>query len=113
MGWYEAIKDVAALAQKADNVELMRKVLDLQTEMMLLSQENISLKKRLQDLEEQTRIQGKLAVLGGAYWIQTETDRQGPYCTVCWDVDRRLVRLTEGATRDSFYCGYCPTRYKG
>lgn len=53
MGLYEAFKDVITVAQKADNVELYRQLLDLsaqaldmQAEIARLKEENTELKKR-------------------------------------------------------------------
>lgn len=53
MGLYEGIKDVAKVAQEADNIDLYRKLidlskqaLDLQAEVLQLHEENTQLKKR-------------------------------------------------------------------
>ena len=52
MSFYDAIKDAVNLAQKADNVELYRQLLDLsaqaldlQAEVARLREENIALRK--------------------------------------------------------------------
>jgi hypothetical protein len=34
VGWYEALKDAIAVAQKADNLALMRQLLDAQRELL-------------------------------------------------------------------------------
>lgn len=57
MGLYDAMKDAVSLAQKADNIELYRQLLDLsaqaldlQSEVARLKEENSELKKH-RDLE--------------------------------------------------------------
>ena len=62
MGFYEVLKDVINLAQKADNVELYRKLLDLsaqamdmQAEIAKLKEENAQLKKRKEIADEIVR----------------------------------------------------------
>lgn len=47
MGWYEAIKDGISLAQKADNVTLVKDLIDAQKQIMELAHENEELKKEL------------------------------------------------------------------
>ena len=56
MGLYEAVKDIAKLAQQADNIDLYRKLLDLgaqalemQAEISKLKEDNARLKRK-QDL---------------------------------------------------------------
>ena len=113
MGVYEVLKDAVTLAQKADNVDLLRKLLDAQKELLDLQAENQKLRTENAKLRDDEDIGKQLEHLGDAYWDTRNGQRVGPYCTVCWDVDRRLVRLTESATRGTYSCGYCPTRYAG
>ena len=47
MGIYDAFKDALNVAQKADNVELYRKLLDLSAQALDLQAENARLKRML------------------------------------------------------------------
>ena len=73
MSFYDAIKDAASLAQKADNIELYRQLLDLsaqaldlQAEVARLKEENAELKKR-RDIAEKI-IQDSKASLSYRPW---------------------------------------------
>ncbi len=64
-----------------------------------LEQENALLKKRL-DLE------GKFSRHNGAYYFETPEGHEAPFCSECWDVRGRLVRLKVGGNGD-IACPQC------
>lgn len=47
MGWYEAIKDGIAVAQKVDNIPLVSELIDAQKQILDLIQENQVLKEKI------------------------------------------------------------------
>jgi hypothetical protein len=110
VGLYEMFKDVVTVAQKAGNIELMNKLMDVQMEMVRLTEENRDLRTHIRELEEQRTIEGQLTFRNNQCWRrQPNGAEEGPFCPTCWDVDKRLVHLAEGATRGNFYCMYCST----
>ena len=50
MGWYDAIKDGIAVAQKADNLPLVKDLMDAQQQIFDLINENQQLKEEIQKL---------------------------------------------------------------
>ncbi|MBB6632619.1 hypothetical protein [Cohnella thailandensis] len=87
------IKSVASVIQKADNIELYRKILDLQYEAMELVQQNNELRNQIMELRGKLSTQENLVFRNNQYWKVLEGDKQdGPYCSKCWDVDNKLVR---------------------
>lgn len=114
MGWYEAIKDAVDVARKADNIDLVRKLLDAQIEAMRLIEENSELKKRIKDLEASRILAESLVFKKKSYFLKTEDGEDGPDRSVCWDCDRRLVRKAPTQSADAneadgrqYICGYC------
>ena len=106
MGLYEAFKDVITVAQKADNVELYRQLLDLsaqaldmQAEIARLKEENTELKKRRDVASEIIRHDEPCVTL--------RNDNQNLfYCSHCWDSQQLLIQLNchENGT---FECPHC------
>lgn len=93
VGIIENIKSVASVLQKADNIELYRKILDLQYEAMELVQQNNDLKIQITELKDKLSTQENLTFRNNKYWKILEADKQdGPFCSKCWDVERKLVR---------------------
>ncbi len=52
MGWYEALKDGISVAQKADNLQLVRDLLEAQQQIFDLVNENNQLKEEIKRLNE-------------------------------------------------------------
>ena len=60
MGWYEAIKDGIAVAQQADNVPLVRELIDAQKQILDLVDENHKLKEQIKEMQTTADIAGRL-----------------------------------------------------
>ena len=107
MGLYEAVKDVAKLAQQADNIDLYRRLLDLsaqaldmQDEISKLKEENARLKRK-QDLSSsiQRHKESFITLEGEEPMLR--------YCSHCWDADEKLVQLLCDEDTGSFECPHC------
>jgi len=83
MGIIENVKEAVAIVQRIDNLDLYRKILDLQAEVTALVEENNALKRRLSVAED-------LVFRENSYW---RTNGDGPFCCRCWDADSKLIRL--------------------
>lgn len=82
MGVLDTLKETVGLIQKVDNIELYRRMLDLQAQVQALVDDNRSLKERL-------AIRDQLSFRENSYFRGDE----GPYCSPCWDTRGILVRL--------------------
>lgn len=113
MGILDPAKDVITLVQKADNLDLVKQVLALQSDIMKMMEENRELKDENRALQEQLRVKQALVFHDNKYWLPKEDGTEdGPFCSACQDADGRLVRLTAGATRGTFYCQVCILKAK-
>ena len=104
MGWYEALKDAISLAQKADNLALMRQLLDAQREMLDMQAEINTLHGKLLELEREKRDTEDLYFKDQAYWRKRDGIEDGPFCPRCFDADRKIIRLR----RVNGYVPSCP-----
>lgn len=109
MSFYDAIKDAASLAQKADNIELYRQLLDLsaqaldlQAEVARLKEENAELKRRRDIADRVIRHEEPCITLEGD---TTELY----YCSHCWDSERLLIQLSCHAN-GTFVCPHCQAK---
>lgn len=110
MGWYEAIKDVVSLVQKSNDLELLKKVMELQTAGTGLSEENVQLKREVHRLEEALSITGDLQYDKSSYWLRKGDEKgEGPYCSRCWEVDHRLIRMLPHRAGRGSECPQCKT----
>lgn len=104
---YEAIKDVATIAQKADNIDLYKKLLDissdaldLQNKVFELTEENKELRNKLNEKDTVIRH------ADGLYITFANADPEIRYCSTCWGKDNKLIQLNEGNR-----CRVCEERW--
>ncbi len=98
MGLYDNIKDVASLIQKADNLELYSKILNVQKEAMDLLEENRNLRNKIYELQEKNKLKDSVEYIEDAYYVKKEDGTyDGPFCRVCWDKDENLIRMSIGS----------------
>ena len=109
MSFYDAIKDAASLAQKADNIELYRQLLDLsaqaldlQAEVARLKEENAELKKRREIADKVIRHEEPCITL-------EEDTAELYYCSHCWDSEQLLIQLICHAN-GTFDCPHCQAK---
>ncbi|MBE9224005.1 hypothetical protein IQ264_00750 [Phormidium sp. LEGE 05292] len=105
----DAIKKLGDLAVKSQNLELREGILSLREQLLeakdaLLDakeqvsnykEENATLKTRITELEQRLangKEEIKLTVKKGGYYKE---DGDGPYCTGCYDNDKKLIRVTD------------------
>jgi hypothetical protein len=101
------VKSVASTIQKIDNIDLYRQILNLQSEIMQVVQENNELKAQLATLRQKFAIREQLVFDRNAYWLRADGSRMdGPFCSNCWDVRQNTVRMY--VDKDTGY-GQCPT----
>lgn len=94
MGIIDTVKDIATLVQKADNIELNHKIIELQAQILGVLDENHSVKSEVRALRERLEFQGSLEFRENMYWRRSANGQEeGPFCSRCWDVDTKAVRL--------------------
>lgn len=93
MGFYDAFKDALKLAQKADNLELYRQLLDLGTQALDLQEENARLKEEIHNLRKEKDIEHHI-VRHTQPFITLDDDEQNlPYCAICWAKEKKLYQM--------------------
>ncbi|QSX09510.1 hypothetical protein J0B03_05455 [Alkalibacter rhizosphaerae] len=114
MGIYDVIKDAVNIAQKADNIELYRMILDIQKETLDLLEENRNLKDKIRNLKEVNITNDNLILKGHCYYIEKSHGiLDGPFCTTCWDKDKKLIRMyIAGNFATCHVCKFYTSDYK-
>jgi len=107
MGIIDQGKELLDLLQKIDNLDLYRRMLDLQREVMALDQQLRDQMRENERLREAFVLKGKLKFAHDAYYL-LEGDQavDGPFCTKCWDVDQCTVRIIQAADM-RYMCPKC------
>ena len=92
MGAIENVKEVAKLVKDLGNMELYQQILDLQGEIMDLTQVNREFQKQVQELQEKLTQVGQMT-FRSPFYFQNGDDV--PYCPRCWEADKRAIHYPE------------------
>lgn len=114
MGLYEAMKDAIGLAQKADNIELYRQLLDLSAQALELQAEIARLKEENAELKKGKDIEEKLMRHKYPYITLSDDEQNLKYCATCWDSQRQLIQMKEYVPFQSteLICNVCRNKCK-
>ncbi len=110
MGAIDNVKEVAKLVKDLGNMELYRQILDLQGEIMELTQANRELQTRVRELEGTISQIGQMTFRSPFYYADGDTV---PHCPRCWEVDKRAVHYPEPrntAVGPQYDCPECKGR---
>ena len=101
------IRELADGVQKLDNVDLYRKVLNIQAEVLTLASALRTKEDRINELEEQLRIGIQLVRDRNVYWDKNQKGEPtgDPYCSYCWETARLAIHLIDRS------CPHCKTLF--
>lgn len=91
MGFYEAMKDAVSLAQKADNIELYRQLLDLSAQALDLQAEVAKLREENAELKKAQNLDADIEYHLDPYITRKSDKKLIKYCAACWADKKKLV----------------------
>ena len=109
MGLYDAFKDLLNVAQKADNLDLYRRLLDLSAQALELQAENTRLKEENAELKRVKDVEDDIEYYVDAFVTNKKDSKPIKYCAACW-VDKRKLIPIQDQQHDNYICPLCNTR---
>lgn len=109
MGIIENAKDAVKLVQKIGNIELHRKILDLQSEAIDLIEQSKLKDEKITKLKNALKVKGKMICKDSAYYLIDDKGKiiDGPFCTKCFDTDQDTIRIVAHTTGGQVKCLKC------
>lgn len=90
------------------DTDLKIKISELVTENLSLKSDNFDLKKKIDAIDEIKTITSQLFVRDKMYFQKKESQEDGPFCTKCWDDEKKLIRVVNRKGMDVFFeCPKC------
>lgn len=109
MGLYDAMKDAVSLAQKADNIELYRQLLDLSAQALELQAEVTRLREENAELKRVHDLESDIEYYVDAFVTRKSDAKPIKYCAACWVGKKKLVPLQD-IKWDNYECPLCKAR---
>jgi hypothetical protein len=111
MGVVEQMKEVADFVKRYNDIDLNRRILSLETEVLDLSRDKRRAEERVEELEEALKYKGQLTFKESFFWRDGDPY---PYCPACWDGKKALVHIVRGQIQNmgpQLQCPVCGHNY--
>ena len=105
MGIVDNIKDAADLAKKVGDIELYRKIVHLEGEVMDLTREKRQAEEKIEELQRKLALRNKMEFKQPFYYQPGDTV---PFCPRCYEKDITAVHLFLEIDRADLRCWDCP-----
>ena len=88
-------KDIAGLIKKMGDIELYRKIVELEAEAIDLTKQLMEKDVKIGQLEDALSLKDTLVCKNSAFWKVDDSGNivDGPYCSTCWEVDSKACRI--------------------
>lgn len=96
MGIYEGFKDAISIAQKADNVDLYKRLLDLSAQALDMQEEIRQLKEENAELKKEQDLESRIVRHEEPYITLRDESPEIHYCAVCWGNEKKLIQMSHG-----------------
>jgi DNA integrity scanning protein DisA with diadenylate cyclase activity len=90
MSILDNVKEVADLVKKVGDVELYRKIVELEGEVVELTRSKRALELKVEELEGLLSFSKKLMFKNHFYFAEGD---EVPYCARCWELRKQAVHL--------------------
>ncbi|PTR06586.1 hypothetical protein C8R32_11069 [Nitrosospira sp. Nsp5] len=97
--------------QKSRLADLLYALAELKSELAEIQHEVIDRDEKIKQLQEALQIKKHIVWEQPYYWLQTNDNKEGPFCQRCYDQDVKLVRL-QGYGEGRWECKGCKSFYK-
>ena len=111
MGAIENMKEVADLVKKFNDIELNRKILTLETEVIDLTRDKRRLENRVEEMDGKLKFKQELEFKEPFFWLK---DDNTPYCPSCWELKSDAIHVVFGFQhngRAHWSCRICKSSF--
>jgi len=110
MAIFDELKSVASTLQEAGKIEQYKQILEAQKELLGMQKQISDLETENKELNEKLKTKESLTFRDNAYWIKKDDQKDGPFCSCCWDDDRKTIRMQPCGNPAYFDCPKCKNK---
>lgn len=111
MGLMENMKDIADLIKKAGDIDLYRKIVESEGEVIELTRQKRQLEERVIELEKTLALQKQMRFTEPFYYQEGD---KTPYCPACWESNKKAIHVEfvfDNSERTRWDCPVCKHEY--
>lgn len=110
MGIFDELKTVAGVLQEAGKIEQYKQILDAQRELLEMQKKIFDLENANLELKSKLEIKDSFVFEKNAYWLNGSDKKDGPFCSCCWDNDKKTIRMQPCGNPAYFDCPKCKNK---
>ena len=100
-------KEIGKFLQQMGNVDLYNKLIENQEKIIEILDKNHDLKEENRRLKEDLEIKNSLIHEKNIYWLEKDNEKIGPFCTKCYDDERKLIHVIPCPNPKYIKCPKC------
>jgi hypothetical protein len=104
---FDELKSIGNVLQEAGKIEQYKQILEAQKDLLEMQKKIFDLENENKDLKEKLELKEKINFDRNSYWIE----KDGPFCTCCWDDSRKTVRMQPGGNPAFYSCPKCENKH--
>jgi predicted RNase H-like nuclease (RuvC/YqgF family) len=113
MGAVENVREFSEFVKKFNDIELNRRILALENEVLDLSREKRRAEEKVEELERALKLNKELVFRAPFYYLDGDAT---PYCPGCWEARKTAIHLHRARrplpAGDVMYCPTCKNDYR-
>jgi hypothetical protein len=106
VGVIENMKEVADLVKQIGDIDLNRKIVNLEREVHDLTREKIRLETKLHEADQLLKLKQSLTFREPFYRLEGDNT---PYCPACWEAGQKAVHVVFGFDNSETIRWDCPS----
>lgn len=110
MAIFDELKSVANVLREADKIPQYQQILGVLEKLIEMQNRILTLETENKELSESLKTQESLVFKNNAYWIEKEEKKDGPFCSCCWDDNRKTIRMQPCGNPAFFDCPKCKNK---
>lgn len=109
----DGLKIAGKTLQEAGKIEQYQQILDAQQKMLEMQSQIADLTEENKKLKVELHTKESLVFEKNAYWSVNGDSKDGPFCSRCWDVNNNTVRLKPSINNEAFSsCPECDKQFQ-
>lgn len=110
MAIYDIVKDAIGIAQKADNIDLYKKLLEIGQMALDLQNENAEMKKKIEELTRSKHFEEDIVRhIQPYYTLKSDgEDSSIYYCSTCYGKENKKIQMVS-SDNGKLWCPACKT----